>query len=312
MLPILLLLALRASQLVQAAARRGTGLSPSTAVAVHTQMAATNVDQKASGITTGPGTDELRRREFFYQGNFLVAPDSMCGYVGGDTNRPWSCGTGDNLIRKCTASTGPYCGTLTFFSGIVDYACRANFNTTLMQMETTSSDQTYGVPLSTLAIGLTAVHLVPPSYGSSSSIDRLLNFPSTIHALPTQEPVFSPESDTPMGAIIGGALGGFAALVLLGIGVCLFLRRRRGSGSRPRKGVAEVHGHFPSSMYSTPSAATDMQLGSQIRPQIQELPSDSSISYWLQGQTTALPKHDVSGPGAGDEKRAGLDGFARS
>ncbi|KAH7033373.1 uncharacterized protein B0I36DRAFT_362049 [Microdochium trichocladiopsis] len=309
-----------AARAVEGAAQISPRLSSSTASLPHILT-----DNMWPTITEAPSLGDLRR-EVAYEGNFLFAPDSMCGYVSGDTKRPWSCETNDkcvfatheggfvacckdgecsraqtscidaatfgaglcgedcqsnSLICKCTASTGPYCGTLTFFSGIVDYACRANKNTTLQQMETTSVGQVEVTPLSSVWMGMTAINGGKDATTNSTSSSSRSEWLSALS--PTQITSSASPSQPSTGVIVGAVVGALAAVILAGLGIWLFLRRRREMEQHQyRHAATELPGGSESTVVATPPHGGPMaaaQLGGYIfeKAKVVEAPSDSSL-----------------------------------
>ncbi|KAH7037593.1 uncharacterized protein B0I36DRAFT_314398 [Microdochium trichocladiopsis] len=77
--PLLVLVFNLGPRLVDGAARASMGPRASTTYAAQNLV---RVDTPM--ITTPPSLEDLQKRDLVYQGNFLYAPDHVCGYVSGD------------------------------------------------------------------------------------------------------------------------------------------------------------------------------------------------------------------------------------
>lgn len=102
--------------------------------------------------------------------------------------------------------------------------------------------------------------LVARTQGNSSS-QPISNSNNTSSSPPSATPTAQPEKSTPIGAIFGGAVGGFAVLAgMIGSIVFLLLRHRRHNRSIKEPGASNKDGPVSdtiSSKFSGPAYATD-------------------------------------------------------
>jgi len=135
--------------------------------------------------------------------------------------------------RKCTATSLPYCGTLTFFNGIVDYRCEPTNSSTFAQVESTYDGQ------SVFASGATAYMLTTIVYGAQSTYTLRSSSSSTLSST-SAPPTTTSESSTavpnngggggsstPIGAIVGGVVGGVAVIALIAFGIWFMKSRQK-------------------------------------------------------------------------------------
>jgi hypothetical protein len=195
-----------------------------------------------------------------------VAPDETCGYLSGrpllpitcENRRPcmWArslgilCGDLDNdktfevhftcLDREaalntnlcndtctnnpvyllCTDESAPYCGTYGFPQGIQDYRCSSTPATRVSTVSFTYIGQE-NVRFATTTINLDgSVSESPATRSTVSSSSTIPPSPSVPYDPP-------PSSQNKLGAIIGGAVGGFVAISLVIFGIVWFIRHSR-------------------------------------------------------------------------------------
>ncbi|KAJ6783456.1 hypothetical protein PWT90_04361 [Aphanocladium album] len=209
-------------------------------------------------------------------------------------------------IVKCTDTGYPFCNTVSFAGGIIDYACGVSDITTYQLLKTTYSGQVnpqsytrYTVTgTGTSVTGISKSATGAPSPSSTDSSSTSASGSST--AQPTNDGKSS-KSKTPVGAIVGGVVGGVGAIALIGIGVLLFLRRKKKADnnniqqsppaplmSQPQTGGAPPpQGHYAypdaqNTAYSTSPSAT----GPYYPPQQQASP-DPNYPYSQQAVSPA-------------------------
>ncbi|OAQ96939.1 hypothetical protein LLEC1_03625 [Akanthomyces lecanii] len=149
----------------------------------------------------------------------------------------------NSYIVKCTDAVYPFCNTVSFAGGAIDYACGVSDISTYQVLQTSYSGQAN-----------------PPSYTRytvtlSASASSGTSQPSSENK--------SGKSSTPVGAIVGGVVGGVGAIALIGIGVLLFLRNKKKKNvqqsspaplmSQPQNGGTP----HPPSQYGYPPDATN-------------------------------------------------------
>ncbi|RNJ53128.1 hypothetical protein D7B24_002320 [Verticillium nonalfalfae] len=149
-----------------------------------------------------------------------------------------------NRTSANTEASAPYCRTYAFPGGVRDYKCAPTPVAAIQSVEYTYSDQTDRQfetqtlstdPESTSRDTTTA----SPSQTSDRSTPTLTSSPDPTTSAPAPEK----RNSTPVGAIVGGTVGGVAVIVLLVLGV--FLVRRRSSSATdvaPASAAAADHG----------------------------------------------------------------------
>ncbi|GAP83858.1 putative duf1620 domain-containing protein [Rosellinia necatrix] len=158
----------------------------------------------------------------------------------------------DTFTLKCTENTARFCNTATFFSGVIDYWCGPNQISTPQQISTTWNGQTDAVswqefiftasgsdtgfesatddgsfsfsftsePSSTTSIVTGGSGNSGGNNGGSSNNNN--NGGSSNGDTPTEK-----KSSTPIGAIVGGVVGGVAVIALIGLGIFFILRHNK-------------------------------------------------------------------------------------
>ncbi|RGP67335.1 hypothetical protein FSPOR_6095 [Fusarium sporotrichioides] len=195
-----------------------------------------------------------------------VAPDETCGYLSGQPLLPitcenhspcmWSsslgilCGdlstgklpdihltcldrdlalntdlcndicTSDSAYVLCTHKSAPYCATYAFPHGIQDYRCSSTTASRVSSVFFTYIGQV-DASFATTTIDLGASGSVTSASKTTASTS------STKPPSPTIPPNSSHSSQSNLGAIIGGAVGGFVAIALLIFGIVWFVRQSR-------------------------------------------------------------------------------------
>ncbi|KAI0602268.1 hypothetical protein F4775DRAFT_231062 [Biscogniauxia sp. FL1348] len=144
-----------------------------------------------------------------------------------------SCDNGcfaDTYTVKCTNINYPYCGTVTFFDGIMDYYCDTLSYSTPQQLYTTYDGETDGRTFTPVVVTLSdstsgtnsdilATDGAATSTGHSSS--------STSGSSSNNSNSGSSSSSPNVGAIVGGVVGGVALLALLALGIFFIVRHNK-------------------------------------------------------------------------------------
>ncbi|KAJ3494188.1 hypothetical protein NLG97_g4243 [Lecanicillium saksenae] len=137
---------------------------------------------------------------------------------------------------KCTDTQYPFCNTVSFAGGIIDYACGVSDITTYQVLQTAYSGQVNPQSYTRYTVTGTDSSITaatPRSSGSATGAPSTTSGDSSSAsssgsstAKPTSDGK-SNKSSTPVGAIVGGVVGGVGAIALIGIGILLFLRRKK-------------------------------------------------------------------------------------
>ncbi|KAK5998021.1 hypothetical protein PT974_00390 [Cladobotryum mycophilum] len=155
----------------------------------------------------------------------------------------------DAYTLKCTNTAQPYCNTLSFPGGVVDVYCN-NLNITGIQAASTTwsgeSSRTFApLVLSGDASSSTRpIQVVPTSSRSSAGSGNSPANTSPVNTSPVPVPpqTESGGSKTPVGAIVGGVVGGVGGLALIGIAAFFFLRRRKPTPApQPTEQIPPTH-----------------------------------------------------------------------
>ncbi|KXJ96880.1 hypothetical protein Micbo1qcDRAFT_199637 [Microdochium bolleyi] len=164
---------------------------------------------------------------------------------------------------KCTGTSFPYCGTLTFFSGVSDYYCVNNNRSTVQKVETTYSGQIGGgfFPVE-LTLTDTTSSRSSSSYSSSTGSSSST---ATASSTTSGTPAASADngnsgSSAPIGAIVGGAVGGVALLAAIAFGLWFVRRHSRNkagaipatAGSADQSAPGAPGGQSPQPMAAVP------------------------------------------------------------
>ncbi|RYP09721.1 hypothetical protein DL764_001147 [Monosporascus ibericus] len=155
----------------------------------------------------------------------------------------------DTFTAKCTSTLYPYCGTISFFDGIMDYYCDSLSGSVIQQAETTYSGQTDGRTFTPIEVTTTDPVTGPslPSSGDSGGFTPTGNTdgpnptdpnptdpnptdpspidPSPIDPSPTDPAPGATSGSTNIGAIVGGVVGGVVGIALIAL-LAFFLIRR--------------------------------------------------------------------------------------
>ncbi|OLN92211.1 hypothetical protein CCHL11_01597 [Colletotrichum chlorophyti] len=137
----------------------------------------------------------------------------------------------DQYTLKCTNTLRPYCNTISFSDSILGYWCNSLSLSTPQAAETTYEGETgrTWTPLPLTDDATSSVRIRPSGTPLISG--------SVVGPLP-QPPVTSPSqpdndegSSTPVGAIVGGVIGGIAVIALVAFGVWFLLRKKKAAPS---------------------------------------------------------------------------------
>lgn len=162
----------------------------------------------------------------------------------------------DAYTTKCIGTDYPYCNTVSFRGGIVDYWCNG-LNISVPQAASTTYDGQTGrsfMPVvlsdetsSSLILSPTSSEVVPGpttdpngdngSTGNSGNTGNNGNngdSGSTGDSGSSQNKDNGGGSSTPIGAIVGGVVGGVAVLALIGVALWWFLRKKKGNKQQPQ------------------------------------------------------------------------------
>ncbi|KAI0843350.1 hypothetical protein F5Y06DRAFT_291259 [Hypoxylon sp. FL0890] len=137
----------------------------------------------------------------------------------------------DTFTVKCTKSSAPFCGTVTFFDGIMDYYCDTLSFSTPQQLYTTYDGETDGRTFTPVVVTLdetTSLFHSTTTTPVDNGGDDTSTSSSTNPPVPT-----SPnnnggnggsKSSTPVGPIVGGVVGGVGGIALIGLGIFFLIR----------------------------------------------------------------------------------------
>ncbi|KAF5619865.1 uncharacterized protein FTJAE_11827 [Fusarium tjaetaba] len=253
----------------------------------------------------------------------VVSPDSTCGFLSGSPGNAITCGNGDkcswelryataifcgtqaynrclerddaldtklcndvcqsnqyNLL--CTNTASPYCGTYNYPSGVVGFRCATASVTAAQDVEFTYTSQK-GRSFSTTMVSDETTSSIPSSSepGSSSTEEPSS---TTSEAEPTESDSGGGGSSTPVGAIVGGSIGGFVALSLVVLGAFWLWRKNK------NKNAAQ-----PSPQQPPVTAASSMPppgpYGDTVPPMAQHYPKSDvtspTQSEWRESMITA-------------------------
>jgi hypothetical protein len=184
------------------------------------------------------------------------------------------------LIVDSTASTAPYCNGVQFpVEGVQDYFCDGTLVSTWQTAYTTYSMENDGRAFSPLTVTVTsdiptsgtagipltikssaAPSSNPSSTAASGGQSSSNNGGSPTTAVAGGQPTTSTpiatsgSSGTPIGAIVGGAVGGVAVLVIIALAVFFIIRHSRKNGNA---GAANANSGVPPPTYMPPQDANN-------------------------------------------------------
>ncbi|KAF5973513.1 hypothetical protein FBULB1_8259 [Fusarium bulbicola] len=137
----------------------------------------------------------------------------------------------NTFYLKCTDSDTPYCRTYAFPSGIADYRCASTPVGKPQSVDFTYDGQkNANFKTTTLSNGIASESLrataINSDSGSASQASQTETQAETTTTSEAPEPTKKSKS-TPVGAIVGGVVGGVALIGLIGLGAVCLLRRRK-------------------------------------------------------------------------------------
>ncbi|KAH8649963.1 hypothetical protein BX600DRAFT_517186 [Xylariales sp. PMI_506] len=136
---------------------------------------------------------------------------------------------------KCTDATAPYCGTLTYMStiGITGFYCDSiSASIPIGLLTTYSGEKAHTFEMTSFFY---ADPLDSSTIDSSSSTTTTVSSSTTTNQSATS--TGEPSSGPPVGAIVGGTVGGVAIIALVGFGVWFVKRRNK----KPDHGSSSAH-----------------------------------------------------------------------
>ncbi|RYP03799.1 hypothetical protein DL764_004911 [Monosporascus ibericus] len=167
-----------------------------------------------------------------------------------------SCDNGcsqDAFTIKCTDTSAPYCGTISFFGGFIDYYCDDLDGSILQSAQTTYS----GGPERTFGI------ITSPTLTSTSPTS-----PTTTATSTSTDPPSAPGGSSNTGVIVGGAVGGVGGIALISLLAFFLIRRNK---NRNAQQPPQQPGYSPMQQQQQPGHPSTYNPGFQP-PQQQYLP----------------------------------------
>ncbi|CAH0001664.1 unnamed protein product [Clonostachys byssicola] len=148
----------------------------------------------------------------------------------------------DAFTVKCLNSATPYCNTISFSGGIVDYWCNNQEIASAQAAFTTYSGGPNRVYKTTVLFEESSSSSSESSSSSSSSSATSSSTSSSASSSSTSDSSNGGSSKSgggaPIGAIVGGVVGGVAAIGIIGIIVWLILRKKRSNAEKPAAAAA--------------------------------------------------------------------------
>ncbi|KAH0442241.1 hypothetical protein CcaCcLH18_01679 [Colletotrichum camelliae] len=140
----------------------------------------------------------------------------------------------DKYTLKCTNTARPYCNTISFSGSVFDYWCNTIEISTAQAAVTTFEGQTgrTWVPLALTDDATSSLRAPSASgrftaTGTGSPADPVASDPTSNNNDGNNNDGNDNKSSTPVGAIIGGVVGGLAVIALVGLGIFLILRKKK-------------------------------------------------------------------------------------
>ncbi|CEI67777.1 hypothetical protein FVEN_g9582 [Fusarium venenatum] len=229
-----------------------------------------------------------------------------------------------NLL--CTNSDAPYCRTYLYPSGVIDYRCASTSVTANQRVEHTfEGDDNPNFITTTLSDDVSTIS-EPRTVPSGRLTDGPTKTTTTTNPGPTSTTAIPPipPKPTPVGAIVGGVVGGLAVLGLITLGIIFALRRRKPKPTvettlsyqpnlvqQPAQ-ITQKPQPGPPHQYVVPSPYPDPSMAySSVQPNTRTSMFSGSVSPigpaspmgWSQHQTPApiaspAPAYEVAGPEA--------------
>ncbi|KAJ0165659.1 hypothetical protein CTA2_10472 [Colletotrichum tanaceti] len=129
----------------------------------------------------------------------------------------------DRFTLKCTNTARPYCNTISFSESIFDYWCNTAEISTPQAAVTTYEGQSARA-WSPLALTDDPTSTSPGRTSINSVTTTVEPGPVTSTSAPDPD---NDEKPVPIGAIVGGVVGGVAVIALVGLGIWFLLRKKK-------------------------------------------------------------------------------------
>ncbi|TWU74921.1 hypothetical protein ED733_004570 [Metarhizium rileyi] len=197
----------------------------------------------------------------------------------------------NTLIVKCTNAVYPYCNTISFSSDITDYWCNSVSYSTAQGAYTTYVGQTerriYSRLVQTFSSTLptTATLGVPTATGGGTDTSAAATQTGS-----RGDDGSGSGSKTPVGAIVGGVVGGVAAISIGLVALVLCLRRNKNNGGKSQTTSNDQSPMPPNAMPGAPM--TQSYYGAPAPhgyPSHQEYPQQQQQQQQQYPQTTPSP-----------------------
>ncbi|RBR26452.1 uncharacterized protein FIESC28_00746 [Fusarium coffeatum] len=131
-----------------------------------------------------------------------------------------------NLL--CTDSDEPYCRTYLYPNGVVDYRCASTSVRSIQRVEHTyKGDDSPNFVTTTISNEDETTISIPGTVSRPMVIDDPTSTTDSPGPTTSSEVPAPPSKKVPVGAIVGGVVGGLAVLGLIAIGIIFALRRRK-------------------------------------------------------------------------------------
>ncbi|PNP51113.1 hypothetical protein FNYG_15918 [Fusarium nygamai] len=186
------------------------------------------------------------------------------------------CVSGNNL--RCTETSAAYCRAYAYPDGIQDYRCVPTRETRASSVSFTYKDQK-NAGLVTATYTNSNSQTVSTEFVSSTTSSSSSTAPPPSSAT-THPPPSPPSNSNNIGAIVGGAIGGFVALSVVILAIFWFVRRSKKDGTPP----AQRPG---SPSLATPMEQTQLNGTSPFNPSARKLGPESPVqSEWRRSMMT--------------------------
>ncbi|CAG7563200.1 unnamed protein product [Fusarium equiseti] len=127
----------------------------------------------------------------------------------------------------CTDSDAPYCRTYLFPNGVVDYRCASTPVLSVQRVQHTFEGEDSPDFVTTTISDVASSMSIPSSVSRTLIYDGSKTTSDYSGPTSSSEVTDSPPKPVPVGAIVGGVVGGVAVLGLIAIGTIIALRRRK-------------------------------------------------------------------------------------
>ncbi|QPC58089.1 hypothetical protein HYE67_000320 [Fusarium culmorum] len=208
----------------------------------------------------------------------------------------------DVMALHCTNTSDPYCGTYIYEpGGILDYRCSSTRGGRQSTVSFTHDGQ-LDAGFSTQTFEVTKDKTSPPSTSVTTTYSHTIPASSFPSSTSTSASLPSSSDQKNLGAIIGGAVGGFVAVSLVALAVFWTIRKSRNKKSRQSfQGDSLEHegGKTGTQIDWRSSTTTAVGWPNSVSPQIGtgQPTSPSALSETSQGIMPMRPQmtHEMSG-----------------